>query len=195
MSLKGIKIGFAMTGSYCTFKKAFAEAEKLAAEGAELTPVLSCNAAETDTRFGTAADNLARIEGICGREAIRTLTAAEPIGPKQLFDLYVICPCTATTMGRLANGIYDDPVTLGAKSHLRGGRPVLIALSTNDALSGSAKSIAELLVRRHFYFVPFGQDAPEAKPCSLSADFPQLGAAAEAALAGKQLQPLLVTPR
>ena len=192
MSLKGTKIGFAMTGSYCTFKKAFAEAEKLAAEGAELTPVLSFNAASADTRFGTAADNIARIESICGKKAIMTLPDAEPIGPKQLFDLYIICPCTATAMGKLANGIYDTPVTLGAKSHLRSRKPVLIALSTNDGLSMSARNIGELLDRRHFYFVPFGQDDPEKKPCSLSADFSKLSAAAEAALQARQLQPLLV---
>ncbi len=194
MSLKGKKIGFALTGSYCTFSRAFAEAEKLASEGAELTPVLSFNAASEDTRFGSAADNLARIEEICGRKAILTLTGAEPIGPKQMFDLYIICPCTATAMGKLANGIYDTPVTLGAKSHLRGGKPVLIGLSTNDALSGSAVSIATLLQRRPFYFVPFGQDDALKKPCSLSCDFTKLSAAAEAALAGFQLQPLLTAP-
>lgn len=193
MSLKGKKLGFAMTGSFCTFNKAFAEAEKLAAAGAELTPVLSFNAAAADTRFGTAEENLRRIEGICGRKAIVTLPDAEPIGPKQLFDLFIICPCTATCIGKLVHGIYDNPVTLGAKSHLRSGKPVLISLSTNDALSGSAQNIGALLQRKHFYFVPFGQDDAFKKPYSLTADLKNLPQAAEAALQGSQLQPLLVT--
>lgn len=192
MSLKGIKIGFAMTGSYCTFQKAFAEAERLRALGAQLTPVMSFNAAGIDTRFGTAAENIGKIESICGAKAITTLDTAEPIGPKKLFDIYVICPCTATTMGKLCSAVYDTPVTLGAKSHLRGGRPVLIALSTNDGLTASAKNIGALLNMKNYYFVPFGQDDAVKKPASLSADFTLLPAAAEAALEGKQLQPVII---
>ena len=192
MSLKGIRIGFAVSGSFCTFSKAFAQAERLVSMGAELTPVMSFNAAALDTRFGKAADNRARIESICGRPAILTLEAAEPIGPKKLFDIYVIAPCTATTMGKLAHAIYDTPVTLGAKSHLRAERPVLIALSTNDALSASASNIGVLLRMRHYYFVPFGMDDPQSKPNSLTADLTLLPEAIEAALTGTRLTPLIV---
>lgn len=192
MSLKGIKIGYALSGSFCTFKKSFEQAERLVQSGAKLTPIMSFNASQLDTRFGKAADNLAKIEGICGEKAILTLEAAEPIGPKQMFDLYIICPCTATTMGKLVSAIYDTPVTLGAKSHLRGSRPILIALSTNDALTASAKNIGALLNRRNYYFVPFGMDDAAAKPASLASDFSLVPSAAEAALSGKQLSPMII---
>lgn len=192
MSLKGIRIGFAVSGSFCTFSRAFAQAERLAAEGADLTPVMSFNAAQLDTRFGKAADNRRRLEDICGRPAVLTLEDAEPIGPKKLFDIFVIAPCTATTMSKLAHSIYDTPVTLGAKSHLRSERPVLIALSTNDALSASAANIGALLRLRHYYFVPFGMDDAKAKPFSLAADMSLLPEAVSAALEGRQLGPLLL---
>ena len=188
MSLRGIRIGFAVSGSFCTFSKAFAQAERLAAYGAQLTPIMSFNAAALDTRFGKAADNVARLEKICGRKAILTLEQAEPIGPKRLFDIYVIAPCTATTMGKLAQAIYDTPVTLGAKSHLRGERPVLIALSTNDALSASAANIGTLMRLRGYYFVPLGMDDAENKPRSLTADLERLPESIEAALEGRQLK-------
>jgi dipicolinate synthase subunit B len=192
MSLRGIKIGFGMSGSFCTFSKAFAQAKRLAELGAELTPVMSFNAASLDTRFGSAAENVARIEEICGRKAILTIAEAEPIGPKKMFDLLLICPCTATTMAKLAGGIYDTPITLAAKSHLRGEKPVLLAASTNDALSASGKNIGALMNLRHYYFVPMGQDDFAAKPSSLSADFDKVPEAAEAALSGRQLQPILL---
>lgn len=192
MSLRGIKIGFGMSGSFCTFKKAFEQARRLGDMGAELTPVMSFNASGLNTRFGTAADNVAEIERICGRKAILTIEDAEPIGPKELFDVLLICPCTATTMAKLAGGIYDTPITLGAKSHLRGERPVVLAASTNDALSASAKNIGTLMNLRHYYFVPMGQDDFAAKPNSLSADFAKIPEAIEAALEGRQLQPILI---
>ena len=192
MSLNGKRIGFAVTGSFCTFSKAFEQAQRLTAMGAVLTPVMSFNAAALDTRFGRAEDNKARLEEICGAPAICTLEDAEPIGPGGMFDIYVICPCTATTMGKLAGGIYDTPVTLGAKSHLRGERPVLIALSTNDALTASAGNIGRLLNTRGYYFLPFGQDDAEKKPASLSADFSLLLEAVEAALAGRRLRPTIL---
>lgn len=191
MSLRGIKIGFGMSGSFCTFKKAFEQARRLRDMGAELTPVMSFNASGLNTRFGTAADNVAEIERICGRKAILTIEDAEPIGPKKLFDVLLICPCTATTMAKLSGGIYDTPITLGAKSHLRGERPVVLAASTNDALSASAKNIGTLMNLRHYYFVPMGQDDFAAKPNSLSADFAKVPEAIEAALEGRQLQPIL----
>lgn len=191
MSLRGIKIGFGMSGSFCTFKKAFEQARRLRDMGAQLTPVMSFNASGLNTRFGTAADNVAEIERICGRKAILTIEDAEPIGPKKLFDVLLICPCTATTMAKLAGGIYDTPITLGAKSHLRSERPVVLAASTNDALSASAKNIGTLMNLRHYYFVPMGQDDFAAKPNSLSADFTKVPEAIEAALEGRQLQPIL----
>jgi dipicolinate synthase subunit B len=191
MSLEGKRIGFAVSGSFCTFSKAFEQAGRLREMGAAVTPVMSFNAASLDTRFGRAADNVAKLESLCGSKAILTLEDAEPIGPKGMFDIYVICPCTATTMGKLANAIYDTPVTLGAKSHLRGGRPVLIALSTNDGLSASAGNIGKLTNTRHYYFVPFGQDNAEKKPNSLTAQLEKLPEAAEAALEGRQLQPVI----
>lgn len=192
MSLEGIRIGFAVSGSFCTFSKAFAQAEKLRGMGAELTPVMSFNAAGLDTRFGKASENVAVLEEICGRPAILTLEGAEPIGPKAMFDIFVICPCTATTMGKLANAIYDTPVTLGAKSHLRGGKPVLIALSTNDGLTASAANIGKLMNTGRYYFLPFGQDAPDKKPFSLSADFTKLPEAIESALKGRQIEPVII---
>ncbi|MCD8094521.1 MAG: dipicolinate synthase subunit B [Ruminococcus sp.] len=190
MSLEGIKIGFAVSGSFCTFHKAFEQARRLKDKKAELTPIFSFNAASIDTRFGKAADNISTLENICGSKAILTLEDAEPIGPKRMFDIFVIVPCTATTMGKLANAIYDTPVTLGAKSHLRSQRPVLICASTNDALSASAKNIGTLLNFKHFFFVPIAQDDCETKPRSLSADFDKLPDSIEAALKGFQLQPI-----
>ncbi len=191
MSLKGIRIGFAMSGSFCTFSKAFDQAQRLCEAGARLTPIMSFNAASLDTRFGPAKENVKKIEDICGAKAITTLEAAEPIGPKKMFDIFLICPCTSTTMGKLAHAIYDTPVTLGAKSHLRGERSVLIAASTNDALSAGAKNIGQLLNTKHYYFVPLKQDDPQAKPSSLCCDFTLIPQAAEAALGGVQLQPIL----
>ncbi len=191
MSLRGTKIGFGMSGSFCTFEKAFAQARLLCDMGAELTPVLSFNAAGLSTRFGGARENVQKIEEICGRKAIRTIEDAEPIGPKAMFDIMLVCPCTATTMAKLANAIYDTPVTLGVKSHLRGGRPVVLALSTNDALTASAGNIGRLMNLKNYYFVPFGQDDFGKKPSSLSADFSKVPETLEAALSGDQLQPML----
>ncbi len=191
MSLEGKRIGFAVSGSFCTFSRAFEQAGRLRGMGAAVTPVMSFNASSLDTRFGKAADNVAKLEELCGSKAILTLEDAEPIGPKGMFDIYVICPCTATTMGKLANAIYDTPVTLGAKSHLRGGRPVLIALSTNDGLSASGVNIGRLMNTRHYFFLPFGQDNAVKKPNSLTAELEKLPEAIEAALGGRQLQPLI----
>jgi dipicolinate synthase subunit B len=190
MSLRGIKIGFGLSGSFCTFGKAFEQARILCESGAELTPIMSFNAAGLDTRFGAAADNVKEIERICGRKAILTLEDAEPIGPKKLFDVMLICPCTATTAGKLANAIYDTPITLGVKSHLRSGRPVVLAVSTNDAMSASAKNIGALMNLRHYYFVPMYQDDCTAKPNSLTADFKKVPQTVEAALKGEQVEPI-----
>lgn len=185
------RIGFAFCGSFCNHPKVLSLYESLAEEF-ELIPIVSENTARYDTRFGLADDLLARVERAAGRPAIRTIVDAEPFGPKNLADVLVIAPCTGNTLARLAHGITDGPVTMAAKSHLRNGKPVVIALATNDGLSASAPNLAVLLNRRHYYFVPFGQDDPFDKPTSLIADFAQLLPTVEAALRGEQLQPILV---
>ena len=185
------RLGLALCGSYCTYEKLFAAAEGLA-EDYELVPILSDSAAETDSRFGRASEHMRRLMELTGRRVISTIAEAEPLGPGSPLDALLIAPCTGNTLAKLAHGITDSAVTMAAKAHLRNGRPVIIALSTNDGLSGSAENIARLLNRKHFYFVPFGQDDPEKKPCSLQADFSRLSAAVEAALSGRQLQPVLI---
>ena len=182
--------GVALCGSYCTYEKLFAALPALA-ERFELLPIMSDTAAETDTRFGTAADVIRRLMELTGRTVITTIAEAEPLGPKEQLDALLIAPCPGNTLSKLAHGITDSAVTMAAKAHLRNGRPVVIAFSTNDGLSGSAENIGRLLNRKHYYFVPFGQDDPEKKPRSLQADFSLLGEAVEAALSGRQLQPLL----
>ena len=185
-----VKAGFALTGSFCTHERVLSVMEAMQNTGFALTPILSFNAGRLDTRFGTAKALRERLEKICGCPPIDTIEAAEPIGPKRMFDVLVVAPCTGNTIAKLANAITDTPVTMAVKSHLRSERPVVIAVSTNDALSGSAANIGTLLNRRHYYFVPMKQDAPQAKPCSLVAEMEQLPETIEAALAGCQLQPL-----
>lgn len=193
MSLEGKKVGFGMTGSFCTFEKAFAAAEALVGAGAEVFPVMSFNAAGISTRFGTADENRSRIESITGRKLIASIEDAEPIGPHKLFDILVIAPCTANTLAKLALGISDTPVTMAVKSHLRNGRPVVIAVSTNDALAGCAKNIGILQNYRNYYFVPYSQDNFAAKPNSVVADFTKINQTVEAALEGRQLQPIMLS--
>ncbi len=184
------RLGLALCGSYCTFDKLFAQLPALA-ERYELIPLMSETAAETDTRFGRAADHIRRLMELTGRRVVTTVAEAEPLGPAEPMDALLIAPCTGNTLGKLANGITDSAVLMAAKAHLRNGRPLVLAFSTNDGLSGSAENIGRLLNRKNVYFVPFGQDDPEKKPFSLQADFSRLGEAVEAALAGRQLQPLL----
>lgn len=186
-----MKIGFAMCGSFCTFDQVFPIMERLAKEH-EVIPIFSDAAANTDTRFGPAAEHRRRAAEICGRAPIDSIAAAEPIGPGKLLDVLVIAPCTGNTLAKLAHGIADTPVTMAAKSHLRNARPLVIALSTNDALAAAAENIGKLLARRHYYFVPYGQDAPQGKPTSLIADFGRIPDAVEGAVQGKQLQPILI---
>lgn len=190
-SLTELRIGCAMTGSFCTFKQVFEAWRALRRTGAELVPIMSFNASQLDTRFMTASEAVDRFEEICGRPVLQTLADVEPIGPKKLLDALVIAPCTGNTLAKLAGGVADTPVTLAAKSHLRNGRPVVIAVSSNDALSGNAKSLGALMDRRHFYFVPFRQDDCLGKPNSLVADFTLIPDALREALSGRQLQPLL----
>lgn len=185
------KIGFALTGSFCTFEKALEQMAALAGMGYELYPIMSQTAYDTDTRFGTAAEFRRRMEEAAGRQIIHTIAQAEPIGPQKLLDLVVVAPCTGNTLAKLAWGITDTPVTMAVKAHLRNRRPVLLAVSTNDALGAAAKNIGMLLNTRGLFFVPMGQDAPEKKPASVVARFEALPRAVEAALEGRQLQPLL----
>jgi len=185
------RVGFAMTGSFCTFSQVFPAAEALAQAGAALFPIVSNNVWSLDTRFFTAADVRKRLAAIAGREIWHTLPQVEPIGPKKLLDLLVVAPCTGSTLGKLAAGIFDTPVTMAVKSQLRNERPVLIALSTNDGLAMSARSIGTLLTWRNVYFVPFRQDDPDNKPSSLVADMAAIPRAARDALSGRQTQPVL----
>lgn len=186
-----MNIGFAMCGSFCTYAQVFSAMEAVASIHT-VTPIFSQCAYATDSRFGTASEHIARAEEICGIKPLHTIAQVEPIGPKKLLDALVIAPCTGNTLAKLARSIADGPVTMAAKSHLRNGRPVLLAVSTNDALAGAAENIGKLLGRKHYYFVPFGQDDPEQKPTSMVADFSRLLPALEAALDGKQLQPVLI---
>jgi dipicolinate synthase subunit B len=185
-------VGFAFCGSFCTHAKALNALRELAKEYETVIPITSEIAAATDTRFGKAEDLLQQLETITGHQALTDIPAVEPIGPKNLLDVLVIAPCTGNTLAKLAGGITDSAVTMAAKAHLRNGGPVVLAISSNDGLSAGARNIGELLVRKNYYFVPFGQDQPETKPCSLIADLTQLPAAVDAALAGKQLQPMLL---
>ena len=184
------RLGLALCGSYCTYEKLFQAAEKLA-ETYDLIPIMSENAAETDSRFGTATEHIKRLMLLSGHKVVTTIAEAEPLGPAQPMDALLIAPCTGNTLAKLSHGITDTVVTMAAKAHLRNGRPVIIALSTNDGLSGSAENIARLLNRKHVYFVPFRQDDPVKKPRSLQADFSLLEETVRAAMQGRQLQPIL----
>ena len=184
------KLGLAICGSYCTYDKLFKACVRLGEEY-ELIPIWSETASGTDSRFGSAAENRERIRELTGREPVCTIADAEPLGPKEPLAAILIAPCTGNTLAKLARGITDSAVLMAAKAHLRNGKPVVIALSTNDGLSGSAENIARLLNRKNIYFVPFGQDSPGKKPFSLQADFTLLNESVEAALRGEQLQPVL----
>ena len=186
-----MEIGFAMCGSFCTYSDVFPVMEALAQQY-HVTPIFSHAAYTISSRFGTAEEHLQRAVNICGSEPLHTIEAVEPIGPKKLLDALIIAPCTGNTIAKLAHSIADGPVTMAAKSHLRNGRPVIIAVSTNDALGGAAENIGRLLARRNYYFVPFSQDNAAAKPTSMVADFQRIPQTLEAALQGRQIQPLLL---
>ena len=184
-------VGFAVCGSFCTHAKAMEALEQVKARFSTVIPIVSECTAATDTRFGPAHELMREMERICDRRVISSIREAEPIGPKKLLDLLIIAPCTGNTLGKLACGITDTAVTMAAKAHLRNQRPLLIAPSTNDGLTASAPNLGALLSRKDSYFVPFGQDDPVKKPTSLVADFSLVADAAQAALEGRQLQPLL----
>lgn len=185
-------IGFAMCGSFCTFRKILEVLEELKKTYPNIIPIFSETVSETDNRFGTSVQFRSRAEAICGRSVLSTLTAVEPIGPKQLLDALIIAPCTGNTIAKLANGVADSAVTLAVKAHLRNEAPVIVAVSTNDGLGGNAANLGKLLARKHFYFVPFGQDDPKEKPCSLVADFNRIADTLSMALEGRQIQPVLL---
>ena len=184
-------LGFAMCGSFCTFHEVFPIMEQLAQTN-RVIPIFSHSVYTMDSRFGTAAEHICNATMICGTQPLHTVPQVEPIGPKKLLDALIIAPCTGNTLAKLAHSIADTPVTMAAKSHLRNGRPLVIAVSTNDALAGAAENIGKLLARKHYYFVPFGQDDPSKKPTSMVADFSQLPATLDAAMEGPQLQPILL---
>ncbi len=185
-----MNIGFAMCGSFCTFSKVFPIMEALSSSHTVI-PIFSHTSYNIDSRFGTAQEHIRTTTKICGMDPLHTLEQVEPIGPKKLLDILVIAPCTGNTLAKLAHSIADTPVTMAVKSHLRNGRPILIAISTNDALAGAAENIGKLMARKHYYFVPFGQDDPVHKPTSLIADFTLIPQALAEAMHGKQIQPLL----
>lgn len=183
-------IGFAMCGSFCTFSKALPQMEALLDAGHTVIPIMSENAYYTDTRFGKAKDFVYYIETLTGKKIIHSIKEAEPIGPKKMCDLIVIAPCTGNTLAKLSYGITDTPVAMAAKSHLRIGRPVLLAVATNDALGASAQNIGRLLNTKHIHFVPMSQDDPLKKPNSLVAHFDLLPKAVDKALRDEQIQPI-----
>ena len=186
-----MNIGFAVCGSFCTFSKVFPIIDQLS-QVHTVTPIVSEAAYETDTRFGSAETHVTAAETLCGKSPLHSIAEVEPIGPKKLLDILVIAPCTGNTLAKLAHGIADGPVTMAAKSHLRNGRPILIAVSTNDALSTAAENIGKLMAKKNYFFVPFRQDDPHGKPCSMVADFSLIPQALDAALEGRQLQPVLI---
>ena len=191
IDLTGVRIGCAMTGSFCTFKPVFEIWKELKAAGADLFPIMSFNASSIDTRFYRADEAVQIFEEICGKKLMNRIDLVEPIGPKKMLDLLIVAPCTGNSLAKIANGITDTPATLAVKSHLRNARPVLIAVSTNDALSQSAQNIGKLLNLKQFYFVPYRQDAPEEKPYSIVSDFGLVLESAKMALEGRQIQPIL----
>jgi dipicolinate synthase subunit B len=191
VKVKNINVGFALTGSFCTFEKALIQIEAFVSVGANVIPIMSFSAKNINTRFGEAVDFINRIEAITNNKVIATIEDAEPIGPKNMTDVLVVLPCTGNTLAKLAVGIYDTPVTLAVKSHLRNERPVVIGVSTNDALSNTAKNIGALLNYKHYYFIPMKQDDPVKKPFSIVCDFDKAIETAESAMKGKQIEPII----
>lgn len=193
MNLKGKKIGVSLTGSFCTFEKVFSELQKLKEEGAELFPIFSDSTQTITSRFGNPDSYFAKIKEITGREPISSIESAEPIGPQGCLDILVILPCTGNTTAKLANGITDTPVLMAAKAHLRNNKPLVISISTNDGLGMNLKNVGLLLNAKNIFFVPFGQDDFQKKPNSLVAHTNLLIPTLEAALDGKQFEPLLIS--
>lgn len=192
MNLENIRIGFVMTGSFCTFRKAIDQLKKIIKLGAKVVPIMSVNSYAMDTKFGKAEDFIKEIEEITGNKVLHTIQEVEPIGPKDMLDILVVAPASGNTIAKLANDIIDGPATMAVKSHLRRERPVVIAISTNNGLSGAGENIGKLFNRKHYYFVPFRQDNPITKPRSIVFDPSYLIKTIEEALDGEQIQPMLL---
>lgn len=192
MNFKDKNIGVIMTGSFCTFSKVLPQFKELVKLGANVIPIMSENSYSMDTKFGDAKDFIQELESITGKKVINTIQGAEPIGPKKMTDIMLIAPCSGNTIAKLANGIVDTPATMAAKSHLRNNNPLVIAISTNDGLSGSAENIGKLLNRKNYYFVPFRQDNPITKPRSLVFDDKYIIKTLECAMNREQIQPILL---
>ncbi len=191
-SLKDVKIGYAICGSFCTFEKTFEQIELLIEMGSDVTVIMSYSASETDTRFGKALEHIDYLEKITGKPIIKSIEGAEPIGPKFMCDILIVAPCTGNTLAKLALGIIDTPVTMAVKSHIRNAKPVVLAVATNDGLAGSAKNLGYLLNYKEYYFVPLEQDDYINKPKSLVSDFNEIPETILNALNGKQLQPIYI---
>ena len=186
-----LRVGVALCGSFCTFGTVLPQIRDMCKQF-DVVPIMSERAYQTDTRFGAASEHVHKLEEMCGREVLHTVTQTEPIGPKKLLDVLVVAPATGNTLAKLAYGIADSAVTLAVKAHLRNERPVVLAVSTNDALGTAAKNIGMLLGMRHMYFVPFRQDDPVSKPRSAVADMSRIIATVLLAADGKQIQPILL---
>jgi len=191
MDIKGKKIGFAVTGSFCTLNRALNAAQSLKKAGAELYPIFSDSVWQMNTKFGLAAEWEQRFSSLCGREVIKTIVEAEPIGPGNFLDIMAVVPCSGNTLSKMAHGITDGPVLMAVKAHLRNQKPVVLAVSTNDGLGRSMQNIATLMGSKNIYMVPFSQDDPVKKPYSLVADMEATKATVESALDGIQIQPIL----
>ena len=192
MKLSGCNIGFAITGSFCTFDKIIPQIKVLKDEGAEVVPIFSFNSYNYDTRFMKAEEFVSAVREITGKNGINTIQGAEPIGPKKLFDIIIVAPCTGNTIAKLSNGIVDSPVLMAAKAHLRNNRPLVLSISTNDALGINFQNIGKLMVMKNIYFVPFGQDDYVGKPNSMVADLSKIKPTLECALEGNQIQPIIL---
>jgi len=193
VNLEGKKIGFAFTGSFCTFRKTIEQMENLMKiKDIQITPIMSFNSYNLDSKFGKAEEFIEKIENVTNNKIIHSIPDAEPIGPKKMFDILIVAPCSGNTIAKLANDIIDTPVTMAVKSHLRNDRPVVIAISTNNALSGAAENIGKILNRKNYYFVPFKQDNPISKPNSVVFDPTYIQKTLEYALDKEQIQPILL---
>lgn len=190
--MKDITLGYAFCGSFCTIKQSLAALEQLCQLPIKVKPIMSEIVYKTDTRFGTANELIEKVEELCKEKIIHTIAGAEPIGPKNLLDILVVAPCTGNTLAKTANGITDTPVTMAIKAHLRNNKPVVLGIATNDALGASAKNIGLLHNTKNIYFVPYGQDDPYSKNNSLVCDFTRISETVEAALEGKQIQPVFL---
>ncbi|WP_123040095.1 dipicolinate synthase subunit B [Cohnella candidum] len=192
MNWQGITVGYALSGSHCTLPEVMPHIQRFVDAGAEVIPIVSTSIMTTDTRFGTSEHWQTELRNITGNELISSIVDAEPLGPSKRIDVLAIAPCTGNTTSKLANAMTDSPVLMAAKAQMRNGRPLVLAISTNDGLGLNAANIAKLLVTKNVYFVPFGQDNPQGKPNSLVARMDLVMETCEAALQGKQLQPMLI---